>query len=153
MAQGSGPIAHLHVARAAGSRTSPLNTRAGLCSNPACVAHSLTSRRLRLIPRRRVSISFPRSWLVHIDQLARLRSNAQISLSVLIDVTADTDQGQAHLSPRRSQPALSLRHKDPHRGPSGQRSFQPPIRESLMGTPRAYPSLVVTCIMYKIYNI
>ena len=38
---------------------------------------------LRLIPRRRVPITFPRSWLVRIDQMARLRSNTQNSLSVL----------------------------------------------------------------------
>src|SRR4051812_10136820 len=81
--------------------------------------------------------------------MARLRSNTKISLSVLIEVTANTDQGQAHLSPRRSQPALPLRHKDPPRGPSRQRSFQPPIRESLAGAPRADPTLVTTCIMYK----
>ena len=43
--------------------------------------------------------------------MARLRSNTKISFSVLIDVTADTDQGQVHLSPRQSQPALSLRLK------------------------------------------
>ena len=149
------PIAHLHVARAAGSRPSNLHYKGSHVtrSNLARAAQSLTSRRLRLIPRRRVPISFPRSWLVRIDQMARLRSNTKISLSVLIDVTTDTDQGQAHLSPRRSQPALSLRHKDPPRGSSGQRSFQPPIRESLAGTLRADPSLVITCIMYKVYNI
>ena len=43
--------------------------------------------------------------------MARLRSNTKISLSVLIEVSANADQGQAHLSPRWSQPALSLRHK------------------------------------------
>ena len=80
---GPSPIAHLHVARAAGSRTSPLNTSASLRSNAACAAQSLTSRRLRLIPRRRVPITFPRSWLVRIDQMARLRSNTKNSLSVL----------------------------------------------------------------------
>ena len=43
--------------------------------------------------------------------MARLRSNTKISLSVLIEVSANADQGQVHLSPRWSQPALSLRHK------------------------------------------
>ena len=43
--------------------------------------------------------------------MARLRSNTQNSLSVLFEVTANADQGQAHLSPGWSQPALSLRHK------------------------------------------
>ena len=32
------------------------------------------------------------------------------------ELTANADQGQAHLSPRWSQPALSLRHKDPLAG-------------------------------------
>ena len=80
---GPSPIAHLHVARAAGSIPSLPNTRAGLRSNPARAAQSLTSRRLQLIPRRRVPITFPRSWLVRIDQMARLRSNTKTSLSVL----------------------------------------------------------------------
>ena len=43
--------------------------------------------------------------------MARLRSNTQNSLSVLFEVTTNADQGQAHLSPGWSQPALSLRHK------------------------------------------
>ena len=42
---GPSPIAHLHVAYAAGSRPSPLNTSAGLRSNPARAAQSLTSKR------------------------------------------------------------------------------------------------------------
>ena len=72
--------------------------------------------------------------------MARLRSNTKISLSVLIDVTADTDQGQAHLSPRWSQPALSLRHKvtvggrrEPRPTSTGMfhLSFQPPHQNHL----------------------
>ena len=43
--------------------------------------------------------------------MARLGSNTQNSLSVLFEVTANAIQGQAHLSPGWSQPALSLRHK------------------------------------------
>ena len=42
---GPSPIAHLHVAYAAGSRPSPLNTSAGLRSNAARAAQSLTSKR------------------------------------------------------------------------------------------------------------
>ena len=64
----------------------------------------------------------------------------------------NADQGQAHLSPRWSQPALSLRHKDPLRGPLGQRSFQPQIHESLAGAPQADPSLVTTRIIYYVYK-
>ena len=70
----------------------------------------------------------------------------------VIKVTANAEQGQAHLSPRWSQPALPLRHKGSLRGPSGQRSFQPPIRESLAGTLRADPTLVTTCIIYYVYK-
>ena len=80
-------------------------------SNPVRAAQSLTSPRLRLIPRRRFPISCPTWRLVRIRSTTQLRSNTKISLSVLINVTADADQGQAHLSPRWSQPALSLRHK------------------------------------------
>ena len=143
------------------SRPSNLHYK-GSCvtqSNPARAAPSLTSRRLRLIPRRRVPISFPRSWLVRIDQMARLRSNTKISLSVLIDVNVDADQGQAHLPPRWSQPALSLHHKvtvggrrEPRPTTTG---MEPPVLsaptpESLAGTLRADPTLVTTCIMYKV---
>jgi hypothetical protein len=38
---------------------------------------------------------------------------------MLIERTADNDQGQAHLSPGWSQPALSLHHKVSLRGVSG----------------------------------
>ena len=110
---GPSPIAHLHIAYVAGSRPSNLHYKGSHVTRSisACAAPSLMSRRLRLIPRRRVPISFPRSWLVRIDQMARLRSNTKILLSVLINVTADTNQGQEHLSPRWSQPALWLRQK------------------------------------------
>ena len=69
-----------------------------------------------------------------------------------LEITANADQGQAHLSPRWSQPTLSLHHKDPPRRPSGQRSFQPPIHESLAGTLRADPTLVTTGIIYYVYK-
>src|SRR3954463_9948657 len=60
---GPSPIAHLHVARAAESRPSNLQYNGSHVtrSNLVRAAQSLTSRRLRLIPRRRVPISFPRS--------------------------------------------------------------------------------------------
>ena len=51
--------------------------------------------------------------------MARLRSNTKIPLTCYYEITADDDQGQAHLSPRWSQPALSLRHKVTIRGLSG----------------------------------
>ena len=47
-------------------------------SNTARATQSLTSRRLRLIPRRRDTHNYSR-----VDQMARLRSNTKISLSVL----------------------------------------------------------------------
>ena len=136
MTQGSGPIALCTPARCERGRRADLATsitKEVTLRGPTRRAPLSRWRHevLRLIPRCRVHISFPHSWLVRIDQMARLRSNTKISLSVLIDVTADTDQGQTHLSPRRSQPALSLRHKDP-----------------LAGAPPADPSLVTTCIIY-----
>ena len=152
--QGSGPIAiaNLHVARAAGSRPSLPNTRAGV------PVQSGARRSVTDIPKASADTTTPVAHILsHVAvsayrPVARLRSNTKISLSVLIEVSANADQGQAHLSPRWSQPALSLRHKDPHRGPLGQRSFQPPIRESLAGTLRADPILVTTCIIYYVYK-
>ena len=74
----------------------------------------------------------------------------------------NADQGQAHLSPRWSQPALSLRLKvtvggcqEPRPTSTG---VEPPVllappSESLAGTQRAYPTLVTTCVMYIKYIV
>ena len=67
--------------------------------------------------------------------MARLRSNTKISLSVLIEVTANIDQGQptSHLGglnlPCRSATKIHLR--------------------VLL---RADPTLVITCVMYIVYK-
>ena len=136
-------------------------------SNPALVAQSLTSRRLRLIPRCRVPITVPTLLVSVYRPLARLRSNTKISLSMLIDVTADADQGQAHLSPRWSQPALSFCLKVTV---GGRRELRPtttwmeppapsaPTSESLAGTLRADPTLITinsmyVCIVYARYHL
>ena len=73
--------------------------------------------------------------------MARLRSNTKISLSVLIDVTADTDQGKAHLSPRWSPPALSLCLKvtvEGHREPRPTTTWVEPPAPST-------PNIEITC--------
>ena len=93
--------------------------------------------------------------------MARLRSNTKNSLSVLFEVTADAVKGQAHLSPRRSQPALSLRHKvtvggrqEPRPTSTGMEPhvLPAPTSKSLAGTQRADPTLVTTCVMYRVYK-
>ena len=70
---------------------------------------------------------------------------------MLIEVSANADQGQAHLSPRWSQPALLLRHKvtvGVHREPRPiTTGMEPPVlsaptSESLAGTLRADLTLV-----------
>ena len=94
--------------------------------------------------------------------MARLRSNTQNSLSVLFEVTANADQGQAHLSPGWSQPALSLRHKVTVGGRQEPRptstGMEPPVlsapsSKSFAGTQRADPTLVTTCVMYIKYIV
>ena len=79
---------------------------------------------------------------------------------VILKITTDADQGQAHLSPRWSQPALSLRHKVTVGGcreprPTSTRMEPPvlpaPTSESLAGTQRADPTLVIICIVYVWY--
>ena len=74
----------------------------------------------------------------------------------------DAHQGQAHLSPRWSQPALSLRHKVTVGGRQEPRptstGMEPPVLsapspESLAGTQRADPTLVTTCVMYIMYIV
>ena len=93
--------------------------------------------------------------------VARLRSNTKISLSVLIEVSPNAYQGHGHLSPRWSQPALSLRHKvtvggrqEPRPTSTGVEPpiLSPPSSGSLAGTQRADPTLVITCVMYVVYK-
>ena len=84
--------------------------------------------------------------------MARLRSNTKISLSVLIDVTADTNQGQAplHLG-GLNLPCLAATKIHPEsrrdKGP-----FSPQSVNHSRVLLRADPTLVTTGIMYRVYK-